>query len=545
MKKSLIISASFAAALGLNAQSAMDAFTASESQLRGTARYVSMGGAFGALGGDLSTLNQNPAGLGVYRSSEFGATLDIDFLNATMENTGSNAMKNSATRAACNNFGYAGSMRTGSSVMPYFAWGATYNRINSFERKYRGYFPTLQTSWSNYVAGLSGGYTGEQLWGTDSYDPFYDSNVPWISALAYNNFLINPAPNGDGYVGLMQPGSYGDASIEVREQGYIDEYSINFGGNFSNMIYWGIGFGIRDISYRLSSYYDEYINDARVPRSADSQALTTGTAEWGIENLQQVSGSGFNLKLGLIFKPINEFRIGLAVHTPTWYKLTYNTNAWVDYGLGKIESDDYYTLDSMVDDNPYTTTENGYWDMNLKTPWRLMVSVAGVLGGRFIVSADYVYEAYPSMAFSDNQGTLTDISNDIKRYYQPSNELRLGAEFRMTPSWSLRAGYNFKSAAAKESARNGYDYLYTSGTQSMAEFKNARNSVSVGLGYRTGGFYVDAAYVYSTQKSDWYAFSSFPTVDGGYALASDALSGPHGTIKTNHNNLVLSVGFKF
>ncbi|MDE6534796.1 MAG: outer membrane protein transport protein [Muribaculaceae bacterium] len=546
MKKTLLIAFSVASALGLSAQSAMDAFTASESQLRGTARYVSMGGAFGALGGDLSTLTQNPAGLGVYRSSEFGATLDIDFHNATMDNTGSRPEKKSSTTAACNNFGYAGSMRINSSVMPYFAWGATYNRLNSFDRRYQGYFPSIQTSWSNYVASFSGDYSMNDLWGDENYDPFFQSNVPWISALAYNSFLMNPNPNGDGYVGLFQNGSFGDASIEVREQGYIDEYSINFGGNFSNMVYWGIGLGIRDINYRLSSYYDEIIENALVPESAETTNLTTGKAEWGIENSQQVSGSGFNLKLGLIFKPVNEFRLGLAVHTPTWYNLSYNTNAWIDYGLGKIENDGYYTLDSMVDDNPYATTGNGTWDMKLKSPWRLMVSAAGVLGGRFIISADYVYEAYQNMAFSDNMGELTDISNDIKRYYQPSNEFRLGAEFRMTPSWSVRAGYNYRGAASKEAARNGFDYLYTTGTQSMAEFKSDRNSVSVGLGYRTGGFYIDAAYVYSTQSSNWFAYSSFPSASyGSYELANNALTAPSATIKTNHNNLVISAGFKF
>ena len=544
-KYMLIFAAAIVSTFGAGAQSAMDAFSASQSQLRGTARYVSMGGAFGALGGDLSTLNQNPAGLGVYRSNEFGATLDIDFSSTSMSNTGSNSMTDRRTRAACNNFGYAGSTRTGSDLMPYFAWGATYNRINSFERSYKGYFPNLPSSWSNYVASFSGGYSGQQLWGTEDYDPFFDSNVPWISALAYNTFLINPAQNGNGYVGLMQPGSSGDASIEVREQGYIDEYSINFGGNFSNMVYWGIAFGISDISYKQSSYYDENINNALVPVSEASDGLTTGTAEWGIENLQQVSGTGFNLKLGLIFKPINEFRIGLAVHTPTWYNLSYSTNAWVDYGLGKIENDGYYTLDSMVDDNPYATTNNGYWDMKLKTPWRLMASAAGVIGGRFIISADYVYEAYPSMSFSDDLGKLDDISSDVKRYYQPTNELRVGAEYRLTPSWSVRAGYNWKSSAAKTAVCEGQDYLYTSGTQSMAEFKGDRNNVSVGLGYRTGGFYIDAAYVHSTQKSDWFAFSSFPSANGGYDLASGAFSSPRGTITSKNNNLVLSIGFKF
>ena len=62
----------------LMAQSAIDAYQLSQTDLKGTARFVSMGGAFGALGGDLSTLNQNPAGIGVYRSSEIGVTMDIN-----------------------------------------------------------------------------------------------------------------------------------------------------------------------------------------------------------------------------------------------------------------------------------------------------------------------------------------------------------------------------------------------------------------------------------------------------------------------------------
>ena len=546
MKKYVFLIVAIGAYLGANAQSAMDAFTVSQSQLRGTARYVSMGGAFGALGGDLSTLNQNPAGLGVYRSSEFGATLDIDFHNATMKNTGSNPMTRSQTSAACNNFGYAGSMKTGSDVMPYFAWGATYNRVMSYNRKYQGNFSSLPTSWTNYVASLTNGYSPERLLGTDKSDPFFDSDLPWISILAYNSFLISPRFDGS-YVGLMQNGSYGSASIEVREQGYLDEYSINFGGNFSNMVYWGIAFGINDLSYKQASYYGENIQNALVPDVYDEYSSVSGDAEWGIENLQTVNGTGFNVKLGLIFKPVNEFRLGLAVHTPTWYHLTYNTNAWTDYGLGQIEDDGYYTIDSMVgDENPYATTGNGYWDMKLKSPWRLMASAAGVIGGRFIISADYVYEAYPKMAFSDDYDELLDISNDIKRYYQPSNEIRLGAEFRVTPSWSVRAGYNYKSSASKTAARNGSDYIYTTGTQSMSEFKGDRDSWSVGLGYRTGGFYIDAAFVHSTQNSSWAAFSSFPerTV-GGYDVVSDAFVAPRATIKTNHNNLVVSLGIKF
>lgn len=531
-------------------QGATDAFQLSQTQLRGTARYLGMGGAFGALGGDLSVLNQNPAGIGVYRSSEIGATLDVDFQRTTM-NTGFDPYTDKQTRASCNNFGYVGAVRTDSDLMPWFQWGVTYNRLNSFERYYRGYFPTINTSWTNYVANLSKGWSTGELLGTDKFDPFFDSDAPWISALAFNTMLINPADNdrndNKSYVGLYQQGSQADAQVEVREKGYVDEYDINFGGNFANTVYWGLGFGITDLSYTKWSYYDEQVSNALVP-NADDSGLTTGAAEWGIENYQNVSGTGFNVKLGLIFKPVNEFRIGLAVHTPTWYNLDITQNAWVDYGLGQIESDGYYTYDNQVDDNPYDTTTEGYWSRKLKTPWRLMASAAGVIGGRFIISADYIYEAYPDMTLGNGDFTFDDISEDIKQYYKAGNELRLGAEVRVTPKVSLRAGYGYKTTAAKADAKEGRDYIYTSGTQSMYEFAGNRQTFTLGLGYRSGSFYIDGAFVYTTQTNTWSAFSTFPRANDGnatYTLAPNAVAGPRANVDYTDNRMVLTLGFKF
>ena len=68
-----LLCALYAASAG--AQGALDLYTISQTDLRGSARFMSMAGAFGALGADLSTLNQNPGGIGVYRSSEVGMTM--------------------------------------------------------------------------------------------------------------------------------------------------------------------------------------------------------------------------------------------------------------------------------------------------------------------------------------------------------------------------------------------------------------------------------------------------------------------------------------
>lgn len=560
MNKEIMKKAAFTLSLALLtgaaalAQGATDLFTLSGSQLRGTSRYMSMAGAFGALGGDISTLTQNPAGIGVYRSSDITATLDIDPQRTTLMGTGSEAYTHKQTRFACDNFGYVGAVNLHNSIMPYFQWGASYNRLNSFDRYYRGYFPTIDNSWSNYVADITQGYSGEQLFGTGTYNPFFDSDCDWLSILGYNTMLVNPNPSvgggGNDYVGLFQSGSSGNAETEVREQGYIDEYTINFGGNFSDMIYWGIGFGIRDLSFTRTANYNEQISNALVPAADDPAQLTTGAAEWGIDTYQRVSGSGFNLKLGLIFKPINEFRIGLAVHTPTWYNLNFSQSAAITYGLGQIEPDGYYTYDNYpgADQNDYAETGDAYWSRSMKTPWRLMASAAGVIGGRFILSADYVYEAWQAMGTTGDDPGIEEIARDVKQYYQPSNELRLGAELRVTPQFSVRAGYGYKSTGVKASAMNGGEYVYTSGVSTMYTFAGDRHNVTFGLGYRFGQFYIDAAFVHSRQTSEWFAFSPFPRQNNSeYALATgyEQHQGPRAQLRDTHNRVALTIGFRF
>lgn len=554
MRKNIILLASIiVCSVSLRAQDAVDLFTYSESQLRGTARYMSMAGAFGALGGDISVLTQNPAGIGVYRSSDITATLDIDGHRSTLK--ADNPRTLSKTRAACNNFGYIGAVNLGNSIMPYFQWGASYNRINSFERHYAGNFNSLSTSWTNFIANSSQGFSEAELQGEYAGgNPYEDPLIYWPSALGYNSWLVSPnpyagEPGESDYVGLFKNDSYGTANADVLERGYIDEYSINFGGNFADMIYWGLGFGIRDFNFTRSVIYGETVNNALVPyppqNENDPVVLDNGRAGWDMETYQRVSGSGFNVKFGLIFKPINEFRIGLAVHTPTWYNFNFEQSAEIAYSLAD-ENDVLIPNIPDANDNINSRTGTGYWSQAVKTPWKLMASAATVIGGRFIVSADYVYEAYPDMTTSDEDPMQADINADVKQYFRSTNELRLGAELRVTPAFSIRAGYGYKSSAAKSEAYNNQEYIYTSGVSTMYTFAGDRHNVTFGLGYKFGRFSIDAAYIHSTQTSAWSAFSPFPRQEGqSYALVNGAEHGPSAQLKDTHNRFALTLGFRF
>ena len=61
----------------VSAQTAVDALRYSRTIAGGTARYMALNGAFGAVGGDFTVLSTNPAGIGIYRSSEFTITPSI------------------------------------------------------------------------------------------------------------------------------------------------------------------------------------------------------------------------------------------------------------------------------------------------------------------------------------------------------------------------------------------------------------------------------------------------------------------------------------
>lgn len=549
MNKTLLATVLATLPATIMAQTAVDAMSLSQSDLRGTARFMSMAGAFTALGGDISTLNQNPGGIGIYRSSEISVTGDLDFNSTKSEADGISNTENH-TRFSVNNFGYVGAVRLNSETMPYFNWGASYSRVARFNRNYSGRLTdNLQTSYTNLVADFTSadGWTNTELAETNSYNPFYQSYAPWSSILFYNAYAVNPtAPGANAYAGLYNYDSTnpGSAAYFINERGYIDEYSINFGGNISNLVYWGIGFGITDISFKQTAYYEERFTNADVP-DADAASVTSGDAAYGLTNVKDIWGSGFNMKFGVILKPVNELRIGLAVHTPTWYKLTQR-------GQGAIGYD--FTSPSYPTGENYSgsyATDIDEFDWNFRSPWRLMAGVAGVIGGRAIISADYEYRGVQSMKVQDQYGTdWPDINEDVSTYYQGTNTLRIGAEYRVTPGFSVRAGYSYETSPVKKElldpTGSSATYVYTSGpddTETQPSFTLDRETqyVTFGLGYRYKAFSADLAYVHRTRKSDYHAFTDYNENTPERYL----VQAPKAKVTDNNNSLILTLSYRF
>lgn len=558
--KPILLTASLIPAISF-AQSAVDALTLSQSDIRGTARYMSMGGAFGALGGDLTTLSQNPAGIGVYRSNEIGITMDLNALSAKSTSPGGSQSIN-RTPFELNNVGGVLTLRLNSSVVPNLNFGFTYNRRASFNRSYVGQFGQLNTSLTNWIAGLNNnqGVTVGDVTPTNGYNPYNPMDggfqAPWISVLGYQAYLVNPIQNGDAtdWYGQwwdplydsagneVEPGTSGTGEFAVTESGGIDSFNIALGGNFGNVLYWGMDFDITNLNYTRNTYYGENLQNAYVQ---GSNGIEPVSSRWNLNNYYHVNGQGFAYKLGLIFKPIQELRIGFAFSTPTFYSLSQEYLGSAAYSYNGEAEQNQYTNQNLI-------TNNGIPGLNyfrFRSPWKINVSAAGVIGSNFIISGEYEWAKYSKMKFNDptsyyewytptnyNTFDADGTNSNINDYYKNTNTFKIGAEYRVTPQFSVRAGYANVSSPVKDNLKNGDVMVSTQELFPAYLLDETTNYITAGIGYRVKGFYADLAYVYKNQKATYHGFTDDP---------ASLIRGPKASVSFNSNQVVLSLGYKF
>ena len=162
------------------AQTDADAFRYSGTSITGTARYTAMSGAFGALGGDFSVLSTNPAGIGIYRSSEISFTPSI--FTATTKSTFSG--NTSSANKTNFNFGNAGliltnKIRNEGDGWKSWSFGFGYNRQDNYNSYMRFEGKNQDNSMLDHFAEEAGSQNYSDL------NSFYEY-------LAYYTYLINP-----------------------------------------------------------------------------------------------------------------------------------------------------------------------------------------------------------------------------------------------------------------------------------------------------------------------------------------------------------------
>lgn len=479
----------------VKAQGEMDAYKYSRNDLTGTARSVAMGGAFGALGGDISGISINPAGIGIYRNSEIVTTLN--FQNTKTE-TESNLGKIDDSKFKFNfdNLAFVSVFPLNSDVAPSLNVGFSYNRLKNFERKYsmRGNpTGTIADYMAQRATNDNVGSPSDLWWGDQNYDPFHDSNYDWMGIFGYSSFLIGQK-NGTNSTyerqGILD-GKTINNDLAVYERGSINTYDFNVGTTFADVISWGLTLSVTDIDYRMSSRYSEdFYNSSNVNGGFD------------LFNGLKTEGTGWQVSTGIIVKPIDELRFGVSYHSPTWYNMTDTYDAQLDYDFSN-----YLPSEKFNTGNIYTGVN--VFDYDFRSPDRWTFSLAGIIGQTAIISADYELTNYQNMKmFEDNGRNLVSDPNPyIKQDFRMSSTLRLGAEVRVTPQFSVRAGYSWVQSPLKADFKDNSREVMTVGTVSNYVLDGETNYITYGLGYRfSKNFYTDIAFLMRSQKSDLYSY---------------------------------------
>jgi len=503
MKKSFFsIGLLLCIASSISAQDEFDALKASQMQLKGTARYMSMGGAFTALGGDASAISLNPAGLGVYKSSELTATLNVLNSSTSSSWNGLNSSDNSNIFAHFNNFSIVATVPSQSSNFS-SAFAFTFDRLKSFNRSGTIAGGSQNTSITDYIASRTNGIAESALKDVSAYS---NTSIPWLSELGYEGYLINPSTSGTNqWTSLLNIGEKVAPSYSFTETGYIDQYSLSYGANLSNTVYLGASIGWQSLNYALTSNYQE----------------TFGAG--GSMNLQNeiyTTGSAFDFKVGIIVRPTDFLRIGAAYHTPKFYSMTDN------YYSGLVYDTDYKGT-------TYTPDEGGYSKYKLQTPSTYTVGIAGIIGKKGIISVDYQYQDYSSTKYRDqnNDGFSFQFENDgVKANLKGVNTIKVGGEFRATDKLSLRLGYNYISPATKTDA---YRQLASNTVRTDTEYwldVNTQN-FTAGIGYRYNNWNFDIAYVLNNQKQNFYPY--------------DDVSLKAASVTTKNSNIAFTIGLRY
>lgn len=274
-----------------------------------------------------------------------------------------------------------------------------------------------------------------------------------------------------------------------EEKGGISQYDFNVAFNVEDRFYLGFTLGLYDLSYRRFTSYTEELNDD----------FGENNGYYTLDNVYSMEGTGADFKIGAIVRPFEEspFRIGFAIHTPTFYDISESYNATLTTDIYYYENSYKQTLSDNLDPSYLN------YDYRLRTPWKFNVSAGTTFEGMVAVGAEYEYQDYGTTKMEDMDGFTLGGESSVKNNLTGVHTLRLGMEARIAPQFSLRAGYNYSSSAFEKGA---YRVLSSYGTQTEYDNTLDQNTFTFGLGYRGSVIYADMAYKCDMLKSDFYPF---------------------------------------
>lgn len=461
MKKLVLICAAMMLGFVGMAQNDVDAFRFSQVNWSGTARFMGAAGAFGSIGGDYSALATNPAAIGLYKKDEITFTPIVINAIGTKAIYSGEEVSEKRVRYSLSNFGGVFSWRLNrDEENPTTKWrmmqfGFGYNRINDF----------------NNVVSATGMSHGSTLMNniTNNCNGINYNDLTHDGLAAWNTWLIDTVPGSqDQYLNYLSGHNLRQDSY-TKTNGGIDEMSFSIGGNYNDQLYLGITLGVPILDYSSETEYTE----------TDENDVVGGFRNFrSYENLR-TTGAGINAKLGIIYQPVDFFRFGVAIHTPTYY--------------ANLKEKYERSFDAYYDSPHYNDSYENISKYKLSTPFRVIGSIGFTIAKRAFISADYEFADYSMSKLFSSESVLyrynfKDENQTIKNKYGACHTVRVGAEFAVTNVFRLRTGYAYSSSPFKSNVNTGDSH-----------------NICAGLGFHGKVFFCDFAYVCRiARENSWF-----------------------------------------
>lgn len=463
MKKYILLLITIITVNNIQAQEIRDALRYSQENLNGTARFRAMSGAFGALGGDLSSINVNPAGSAIFANNQLGFTL-----NNTSINNNSNFFDNTTNvKDSSFDLNQAGGVFVFKNQNKLNNWkkfsvAINFENTNVLNNSIYSAGTNPSNSIANYFLSFANGVPLNVL-----EDSNYDElgHGAQQAFLGYQGYIINPVnnnPTNTNYISNVPAGGNYYQENTITAKGYNGKLSFNAATSFKDKLYIGINLNSHFVDFRQSSrFYED--NEAKL-----TQDYTVSRVQF--DNDLYTYGTGFSFQLGAIAKLSKELRLGIAFESPTWLRLN-------DEFTQKLTGVSANTSEELAPDVVNPNITNYYEPYKLQTPSKWTGSMAYIFGKKGLISVDYAIKDYSSIQFKPNSDPYyRTLNNKMNTLLNSASELRLGAEYKIE-AWSLRGGYRLEQSPYKNKTTIG-DLTGYSG----------------GIGYNFGGTKLDLSY---------------------------------------------------
>lgn len=536
MKKIYLLAALLLFGAGVQAQDTYlnDRMTNNSGDLHGTARFVGMGGAMGALGSDMSVISWNPAGIGMMQRNDVALSVGVnwnqkpadgyDKATFTLEQFGIVFALPCAESSELRNINFGVNYQLKKNFNNSFMTSGRLNGLSQMDQCCAilnafgtgddfGMYPNLSS-------------TAGEFYYEDQYDPSKD-----YSFLDYNEnrkYKFANSCRGEGYEYIQ------------HTWGTLQGFDFNLSGNVRDRLYWGITVGMDNLHYAMDNEYFEQ----------NSNPATQYAGDYTVFGSQTVNGFGLNAKVGITVRPIeyNPFRFFLAIETPTAYSLKSRSSVQiVDQTNGN-----------------YTNPIDGIYRYNMSTPAKVRLGLGSTIGSHFAFDVDYEFANYskarmkqPTYDYDDDTQTSlfkgksdADMNCMTADNLKATHTLRAGIEARVDKNLSFRLGYNFVSSAYKDNL--SFSQLgespalnATIGTHFLG--MGSQQAITLGMGYRWKRFYADLAYKIHAQKADFYAFDEGDAIEGmkqaGYTMPVGSNEVSEVTLSRHQLNATFGIKF--